>query len=431
MVEQLKGVRIRFWHPWTGETAQAVQRLEARFNGTNPWSLWVEASQVSSYDDIYSAIRSANTAGPDSPRLPDVVVGYPEMALTANSGASNGGAANSGANPSGGPIVDLTPYITDPHWGLAADETVDALDVFWEAGSSGERLGIPILPAGRVLFFNRTWANELGYTALPMNTADMRSQSCAGTKANAEDRTAMNDGTGGWLIDSHPLTVASWITAFHGSLIPDPQGRYSFSSPEVEAAFAYLRGLAFEGCIWPGRLPEPLTYFATRHALLIAASTEDIPLQARALARARNTDEWTVLPFPGEDGQPVMLVSGPSLQMVNSDPVRQLAAWLFMRWMYQPENQVELVQASGGLPVRQSTIPLLEAYAAQFPQWKAALDLLPEAVPVPRTASWGVVSGVLRDAYQQIYLPEPTPEPIPDLLKRLDETILEVVEHSQ
>jgi ABC-type glycerol-3-phosphate transport system substrate-binding protein len=413
-VEQLKGVRIRFWHSWTGETAEAIEALEARFNGTNPWSLWVEARQVSSYADIYTAVSDAGSRADGDP-LPDVVAGYPEMAEQANSGAAN--------------IADLAPYISDPTWGLSAAEQADSIEGLWEANRAGDRkLGIPILPEGRVLFYNNTWAEELGFASPPASTGDFRAQSCAGNQANGEDVTTLNNGTGGWLIDSDPLTVASWITAFQGNLVPGPQGQYSFANPETEAAFTYLRGLAFESCIWTGRLPEPLTYFATRHALLISASTGDIPFQARALARARSRDEWTVLPYPGEAGQRVMLVSGPSLQMVSSDPVRQLAAWLFIRWMNQPENQAELVLASGGLPVRQSTISLLDDYAAQYPQWKASLDLLPEAVNAPNAAAWGLASGILNDAYQQIYLPEPTPEPISDLLRRLEETIQEVME---
>ena len=68
------------------------------------------------------------------------------------------------------------------------------------------------------------------------------------------------------------------------------------------------------------------------------------------MSRLDNTDEWTLIPFPGSTAR-VLVAYGPSYSVLKSTPEKQLAAWLFARWLLSPENQAQWVDASALFPL--------------------------------------------------------------------------------
>ncbi len=87
---------------------------------------------------------------------------------------------------------------------------------------------------------------------------------------------------------------------------------------------------------------------------------------------------------------------GPSYSVLKSTPEKQLAAWLFARWLLSPESQSRWVEATGLFPLR---IPPgdIGPYRAASPQWQAAVGYLSLAQGVPQLASWRKVRYVLED----------------------------------
>ena len=70
-----------------------------------------------------------------------------------------------------------------------------------------------------------------------------------------------------------------------------------------------------------------------------------------------------------------IMVYGSSFVMLNSTPEKQLASWLFMRWMLESEQQREWVEVTGLFPLRTSLLENLRDYARSHPQWVAAVAL--------------------------------------------------------
>ncbi|MDL1927123.1 extracellular solute-binding protein, partial [Anaerolineae bacterium AMX1] len=66
-------------------------------------------------------------------------------------------------------------------------------------------------------------------------------------------------------------------------------------------------------------------------------------------------------------GQPTMSVYGSSYIVLRSDETRQLAAWLFVRWMLSPDRQARWVQTTGMFPLRSLTLNLVSDYATAHP----------------------------------------------------------------
>ena len=215
----------------------------------------------------------------------------------------------------------------------------------------GSRLGIPLLRDASVLLYNQSWAQELGFTRPPTTPEEFREQVCAAAAANRSDRTIANDGTGGWIVETRGVTLWSWLRGFDADPIPAGTDAYQFDTPESEAALAFLRGLVDENCAWKSRLAAPYEYFANRQALVYSGVLEDTLIQEHTMTRLKIGDQWTVIPYPSVDGQPVVVASGPSLAVTSTSPEEQLASWLFVRWLLAPEHLAVLTEAAGGLPV--------------------------------------------------------------------------------
>ena len=152
---------------------------------------------------------------------------------------------------------------------------------------------------------------------------------------------------------------------------------------------------------------------------MISADLAELPLVAAALQRAGNSDEWTLLPFPGSE-QPVLVTYGPSFAVLEASPEANLAAWLFTRWLLSAENQALWVEAAGMLPLRSSLVPMISPFRQASPQWEAARTALPVAAGVPQQASWSQVRFVLEDGATVLYRMDTAIDLIPALLAEMD-----------
>lgn len=395
------GQTVVFWHVWYSDIVKSgMDALVEEFNTTNEWGITVEAYDQGNYSDTEDLMNAAIQSGD----LPDLVVAY----------------GNALANwHSVDVIVDLDPYIDDPDWGLAAGEKAD----FYEAAFNGAvapdgaRVGFPISQSAEVLFYNNTWGQALGFDAPPSTPEEFREQACAGAAANEADDDPDNDGTGGYVLYAGASQVSAWMFAYGGKHLTADGSAYNFASSELQAAAEFLKGLWDDGCAFPTEsYPNP--EFATRKALIVSSSSVGLPYQEAAFEDAGTDDEWEYIPFPGDAGQAVDSYLQ-TVGMVPSNPERELATWLFLKWFTAPEQQAKWIEASAYYPTRAGTVPLLESYAADKPQWASGLDLVPLGQVEPAIASWSSVRRILQDTFSEIL--QGTPDQIPGLLAELDE----------
>jgi ABC-type glycerol-3-phosphate transport system substrate-binding protein len=218
------------------------------------------------------------------------------------------------------------------------------------------------------------------------------------------------------------------MIAFGGG-VQEAEG-YRFLTPGNIAAFRFVKTLQQKSCAWvPSSDLPTFDRFAARQALFATASLEDLPDQARAFSAANSTDEWTVLKFPGQERE-ALVVYGSSFIMFKSDEVTQLAGWLFMRWMLSPENQARWVQSTGLFPLRDSTMESLDDYSTSHPQWAQAVKLLPEGEITPQLASWRLVRVMLEDGFRDMFdtirHPDLTEGQVPLLLRQMEDTATEL-----
>jgi ABC-type glycerol-3-phosphate transport system substrate-binding protein len=402
--EALRGVQVTVWYPWFAAEASLFESQVAQFNTENEWGIIVNGESKGNYSELFLQTDSAI----EDSSYPQIVIGFPEHALEWQEH-----------------IVDLTPYVNDPVYGLSPSDVSDFPTVIWNQDEvNGRRFGVPAQRTARFLLYNQSWARELGFDSPPATSTEFEQQVCAAHKALGIDEDSNNDALGGWLIDSHAMTPLSWMIAFGGSA-QEAEG-YRFLTPGNIAAFRFVKTLQQKKCAWVASLDLPVyDRFAARQALFTTASLEDFPDQARAFSAANNTDEWTVLKFPGEE-RDALVVYGSSFIMFESDDVTQLASWLFMRWMLSAENQARWVQSTGLFPLRSSVVPLLADYPASHPQWAEAVELLADGQTTPKLASWRMVRVMLEDGFRDMFdtirHPDLTEGQVPLILKQMDDT---------
>ena len=408
----LQGVTVEFWHVWSRRVGEALEGLIQEFNETNEWGIVVQPINQGGYGEMFNKMNAAINTG----ELPDLVVGYQNQMLA--------------WDMAGEVIEDFNTYVNDPTFGLSEDEQKDFYEVFWQQDVVGDkRYGIPVQRSAQYMFYNVTWAKELGFDKPPTTPEEFYEQACAAYQANLNDDNPDNDGTGGWVVNSGASAVAGWIWAFGGDIV-DEEGKYTFNTPEAVEALTFLKKLYDDGCAWITESRYPNPEFATRQALFTTSSQAGIPYQLAAFEDAGNDDEWTLIPFPSTIGKPVINVYGPSVALVKSTPEEQLAAWLFVKWFITPENQAKWIEASGYFPTRKSTEPLLKDYMDKNPQWAAAVTWFQSEETLkkfePRDASWSAVRSAVGEHVSQIFSADFSADQIPALLEQLQQVAEEL-----
>lgn len=400
--EALRGVQVKVWYPYFGAEESLFASQVEQFNKENEWGIIVSAEGKNNFTELYLQTDAALK----DEKGPQVVIAFPEHALRWQEH-----------------VVELNPYLSDAVYGINAIDQSDFANVIWMQDEvDGKRYGLPAQRSARFLLYNQSWARELGFNSAPATPSEFEQQACAANQALRADTDPKNDSLGGWLIDADAITSLSWLLAFDGGVL-NAQG-YRFLAPNNITAFKYLKVLQQKGCAWMTSSDlSAYDRFASRQALFATASLEELADQARAFFVTASKDEWTVLAFPGDE-KDALVVYGSSFIMFKSDDTTQLASWLFMRWMLSPENQARWVRSTGLFPLRSLTMDLLADYSKEHPQWASAVNLLSSGSTTPQLASWRVVRVMLgdgfRDMFDTIRHPDLTDGQVPLILRQMD-----------
>lgn len=409
----LSGIKVAFWHVWgQGLPNEAMLGIVEEFNATNEYGITVEAIDQGRYGDLEDAFNAAIQSGD----LPDIVVGY----------------TNALANwYSVDALIDLQTLVDDPEYGLTAEEKAAFFEGALKGGfnAEGAMVGFPISQSENVLFYNSGWAKELGFDNPPANAAEFREQACAAAEANNNDDNPDNDGTGGLVLYPGASNIASWVFAFGGDIVKADGSGYDFTNQTVVDVAVFLKDLWDSGCAFATEsYPNP--EFATRKALFTMSSTAGLPYQISAFeAEDATDDEWTLIPFMGPDGTQAVDLFGQYVAIVNTTPERQLASWLFIKYLTSPEVQAKWIEGSAYYPTRSDTVDLLGDYAAENPKWADALSYLALGKAEPAWPSWSSVRREVGNTFQAIL--EASVDDIPTLLEELNNTAAELVAETQ
>jgi multiple sugar transport system substrate-binding protein len=331
---------ITYWFPHTGANSDAIQKMIADFNAANPWKITVKGEYAGSYDQIYNKMVAAIAAR----NPPELVVAYQnQAAMYAMNDA----------------LVDMNVYVKDPKWGLGKD-----LGDFFEgfinqdvnAQFGGKRLGFPPNRSLEVMYCNLTLLKSVGINA-PPKTWDEFAADCLKVTNKGND-------TYGYAVDNLDASHVYGLVISRGGDFARPDGKgYTLNTPQMKAAMMYMQGLLKQGVA--RKIPKKYddqTDFGNGKVAFTMGSTSGLTFYDKAVKANRNGPFlWVIAPVPqtAASGAPVMDLYGASVSIPRSTPQKQLAAWLFIRWFSEPEQQAQWAHVSKYFPVRKAAEPLI------------------------------------------------------------------------
>jgi ABC-type glycerol-3-phosphate transport system substrate-binding protein len=401
----LRGVTIQAWQAFSGSANELFSRQAAQFNASNEWGITVEIKGLGDYASLFDSVNSSI----DSNESPNLAAALPEQAL---------------AWDTSGAVVDLAPYLADPLWGLDGTALADIPAAFLAQDNvNGKVMGLPAQRSARFLYYNRTWAGELGFNTPPATSEEFRRQACAANSSFRADPDPTNDGYGGWIIDTDWQTTYSWLLAFDGAV--SDGNVYGFRTDPNLVYLKYLKQLYDDHCAWLYNGLTPFEPFSHRSALFISSDLGSLSTVADSMARANNHDEWELIPFPGPQQQ-IVVAYGASYTVLKSTPAKQLAAWLFARWLLSPENQAQWVESTALLPLRSSVLNMVSSFRQSLPEWDGAVKYIDASQGIPQLASWRKVRYVLQDGMDTIFQTNMPLDQLSSVLTEMDDLAKEL-----
>ncbi len=406
----VSGTTVTYWHVFPADDPQGewINTLIDEFNQSNEYGITVEGYDQGSYNDIASKM----TAGIQSGDLPNLAMGYTN---------------NIAEWSSVGVMADMNQFVNDADYGLDKDALADFYPGVLDAGkdADGQLIAYPLSQSERVLIYNYTWAQELGFDSAPANTAELKEQLCAAAAAN-DEIGGDYAGTGGLVYYPSLEDYMTFFNAFGGQSVLDDGVTYDFSSDAAVAAAEYINDLRDSGCTMQTEsYPNPEQ--AQRKTLITQSSSAGIKYYGYAFADEANDDVWGPIPVVGPNGEQVVTSYQQMIGMVNVSPEANLAAWIFLNYLTSPENQASWIEVSGYFPTRVSTEALIADYAANDANYAAALELIPLGVAHPQTApAYSAVRGELDNAAAELYAAESSDEVVA-ILDKLTTTCNDLV----
>lgn len=409
--EDLSGIKLILSFDRNGKVSTVLEELVHQFNENNPQGITIETKACHSAEELEEQIKENHS---------HLVIADSAWMRSLDAERSL--------------FVDLTAFLADQNLSLNSETVEPLMDVMLETeNNQGSFQALPLWAAPAFLFYNKTWAIELGFPDSPADLASFAEQACAAGKANYSDKDDGKHGTGGWIVSSAPEDVLSWMLTFTqngetpGELIRSDAGNV------FEDTASWLRNLFDNGCAWNSRVKEPYDYFANRYALFYSGTYSDAERQYNAFEQSEEHgfDNWDLLIYPtrstGNGSLPHIYADIVSIAVSNNADAKSTnAAWHFIRWLYSEEHAAELALAALAWPVQDNEAITKLYRGSGEDKLYQTLSYRQYLVNNEADGNWLTDQMILSDGFNYIFNPSAKPEDIPGIWEQIGSLIAEI-----
>ena len=412
----LKGLELELWYLSDQDRSEATMNaIVDQFNEENEWGLSIKAVNQSLTQNPREAVETAFLEGLVPHLLIGDVLPFPGWYEK-------------------GYVIDLEPFLSDSDVGYSTSELKDFYQgVFGNHQDAEEiRTFIPFSQSIQVMYYNRSWGKELGYSIPPESFDDLYEQACAAAKDErdlSEDSTRKNTGL---ILYPDATNIVAWIHAYNGNIFDQASGEFKFTSWEVRKVAKDWMKIRDDGCgLMISGYPNPIApeieidRFNQRDALFIMNSSlfaHQIHTGPNQTGRA---DDWAMIPFIGPDGDKTVLSNVQGITIFDTTPEEELGSWFFLKYLTQPENQAEWAKINYSYPASKTATRKLRDFQLEDPAWAQGIILLRYGKIHPTHPSWEIVQLALGDAFEEILLGNVSG--LSRTLNKLDETMEELI----
>jgi multiple sugar transport system substrate-binding protein/sn-glycerol 3-phosphate transport system substrate-binding protein len=345
------GANVVWWEPHTTARAQAVKDAVDKFNANNPWKITVQAVYKGQYSDIYNAMLAAL----QTKDVPSMSVGY-----------SNQIAQYQNVNA----ILDLNPLVSDPVYGFDKASLSDFvyLDSDVYPSFNNQRLSISLYRSTELMYYNADALKALGYDHAPKTWDEFKEMSCKFAKSGS--------GLTGFEVRTDASAIAASAYSQGGDIYDYAKNKFVYDSPEAQVYPTVMQDMLSQGCAsLVAAAFGDQNDFAAGKALFYQGSSSGIPFIIAAQKSAKTTFAWDVAAIPYKTA-PVQNIYGAPVSILKTTKQQELAAWLFIRWYTEPEQQAAWATTTFYFPMRKSTAANLGDFFAKNPYYQHAFALL-------------------------------------------------------
>ncbi len=332
---------ITIWHVYGGQTDSPLNDLIDRFNQTigKDKKINVQVTSVSNTNTIHELVLKSANKEPGSSELPDLFISYPKTVL---------------ALPDDDILVDFKNYFSE-------DELADFVPAFLEEGMVDERLVIlPVAKSTEIMFINKTifdrFAEDTGVTLDDLNTWEGLYKTAEIYAQWTDDQTPdiSNDAKSMFVHDYYFNYFQVGAESLDDNFF---EGNQLAFGPSFDIMWEPLAQAAMKGGVWlkGGYATESIR---TGGSIVSVASSASILYYSDVVTYPDNTSEdITIISRPCpvfEKGKRLVMQRGAGFCLVKSNPEKEQAAVTFLKWLVEPENNVEFVTKAGYMPVTSS-----------------------------------------------------------------------------
>ncbi len=355
-------VTIDLWHSETAANLDTLERLVSRYNSSQ-----AEVKVRPSYQGTYQEIMPKFLASLPSGHVPAIaLLAVLDSQLMIDSGA----------------VAPMQDFIDREGYDLSdldekAVQYYTVRDELWSMPLCGD---VPLL------YYNKVTFREVGLDPErpPRDLEEVRQYS---------EKILKRDSSGQVVRSGVAIDVKEWpesVLAEHGDLLVNNNngrdGRATkvlFDNDTGRWFFQWWHDMVDEGLAFNvGRNPtyaDGLLAIVSGRAAMTFSFSAALRSVVGALEEGAQGVEIGVGALPGvPGGTGTPLIGGRGLWILNPRPEReQEAAWKFIKWLMEPEQQAEWFAGSGYLPVNRSAIdlPAAQDVIAQYPLFQVPLDL--------------------------------------------------------
>jgi multiple sugar transport system substrate-binding protein len=390
----VENVELDFWYVWDrDQPGTGMNAIVDRFNQENEWGIVVNPVDQGLVLDPLNSMEMAFEEGL-----------VPHLLL------SDASAITSWYQE--GLTLDLSPFLDDPAAGLSVKDQNDyysgLYDGFTVEGSI--RPGLPFTQTIQAIYYNQSWAKELGYSTPPNTDEDLEQQACSAAGDRELSPSSLPQPTG-ILLSPEAANIASAIYAYNGNFLNLNRDGYLFNTPEVQQVAEDWQGMLREGCgmifySYPDPMSNELAIenFNQRNTMMMVGSSQMMDYISTGANQTGRADDWMMLPFLGPEGNKAVSSEIQSVVIFHTTPEEELASWLFLKYLTSPETQAEWAQYSRYYPTRKSSLRFLRDFRDENPHWSQGLNLLEYSFGMPLDPSWNTVKLSVGDAFEEILL---------------------------
>jgi sn-glycerol 3-phosphate transport system substrate-binding protein len=116
--------------------------------------------------------------------------------------------------------------------------------------------------------------------------------------------------------------------------------------------------------------------------------------------------ELGVAPLPSVNGKRFTVLAGSALLNAARGRAERAAAQDFILWLVSKENTIRLHEGIGYIPVRKTALESLElrAFHRSNPDYRVAVDSLPDARPLPYHKEYFKINKVLTQMMDRVFI---------------------------